>query len=98
MKIFVSHLATETNTFAYAPTGRGGFEEYGIYFGDASTKAPETTGGFMRFLRDMIEADGNEMVESVCAFAQPLGRTVRAVYEERQHPWVTLAGIEQHEW
>ncbi|MBT9459342.1 MAG: M81 family metallopeptidase [Burkholderiaceae bacterium] len=82
MKIFVSQLATETNTFAYAPTGRGGFEEYGIYFGDASTLVPETTGAFMRFLRDLIEADGNEMVESVCAFAQPLGRTVRAVYEE----------------
>lgn len=82
MKIFVSQLATETNTFAYAPTGRGGFEEYGIYLGDASTKVPETTGAFMRFLRDLIEADGHQMAESVCAFAQPLGRTVRAVYEE----------------
>ncbi|TDP73030.1 M81 family metallopeptidase [Roseateles toxinivorans] len=36
--IFVSQLSTETNTFAYAPTGRGGFEGYSIYFGDASTR------------------------------------------------------------
>jgi microcystin degradation protein MlrC len=82
MKIFVTQLATETNTFASAPTGRGGFEEYGIYRGDASIKVPETTGAFMRFMRDMIEADGHQMVESICSFAQPLGRTVRAVYEE----------------
>lgn len=41
MKFFIAHLATETNTFAAAPTGRGGFEEYGIFHGDASRRAPE---------------------------------------------------------
>ncbi len=35
MKFFIAHLATETNTFAPAPTGLGGFEEYGIFHGDA---------------------------------------------------------------
>ncbi|WGM39034.1 GFA family protein [Caulobacter sp. NIBR1757] len=35
---------------------------------------------------------------AVGAFADPaFPAPVRAVYEERQHPWVTLAGIEQHE-
>jgi len=81
MKIFIAQLATETNTFAAAPTGLGGFEEYGIFHGDASTNSPKTTGSFMRMLRDLIETDGHEMVESVCAFAQPLGRTVKSVYE-----------------
>ena len=81
MKIFVAQLATETNTFASAPTGLGGFEENGIFHGDASTAAPESTGALMRFMRDMIEADGNKMIEGLCAFAQPSGRTVRAVYE-----------------
>jgi microcystin degradation protein MlrC len=82
MKIFVAQLITESNTFAPAPTGRGGFEEYGIYRGDASVKAPDSTGDMAHFVRSMLEADGHEMVESVCAFAQPSGRTVRTVYED----------------
>lgn len=81
MKFFIAHLATETNTFAAAPTGRGDYEEIGIYHGDASTRDPEGTGAFMRFLRDLVEADGNEVVESLCTLAQPGGRTVRHVYE-----------------
>ena len=81
MKFFIAQLATETNTFAAAPTGLGGFEEYGIFHGDASSRAPEGTGSFMRFLRDLIEADGHEVVESLCTLAQPAGRTVRHVYE-----------------
>ena len=29
-----------------------------------------------------MQADGHEVVESICAFAQPAGRTVREVYED----------------
>jgi microcystin degradation protein MlrC len=82
MKFFAASLSTETNTFAAAPTGRGSFEEYGIYRGDASIKAPEGGGALLRCLRDAAEADGHTLVESVAAFAQPSGRTVRAVYED----------------
>jgi microcystin degradation protein MlrC len=81
MKFFIAHLATETNTFAAAPTGQGAFEEIGIYHGDASTRDPQGAGAFMRFLRGLIEADGNEVAESLCTLAQPGGRTVRHVYE-----------------
>ena len=56
MKIFVAQLITESNTFAPAPTGRGGFEEYGIYRGDASVKAPDSTGDMAHFVRSMLEA------------------------------------------
>ena len=42
MKILIAQLATETNTFAAFPTGLGAYEEYGIFHGDASTKAPTT--------------------------------------------------------
>jgi microcystin degradation protein MlrC len=82
MKFFAASLATETNTFAAAPTGRGSFEEYGIFRGDASTKAPEGAGALLRCLRDAAEAEGHTLVESVAAFAQPSGRTLRAVYED----------------
>jgi microcystin degradation protein MlrC len=81
MKFFIAQLATETNTFASFPTGLGGFEQYGIFHGDASTAQPEAAGALMRCVRDMMEAGGHEVVESLCAFAQPAGRTVRAVYE-----------------
>ena len=82
MKFFAASLSTETNTFAAAPTGRGSFEEYGIYRGDASSQAPEGGGALLRCLRDAAEAEGHSLVESVAAFAQPSGRTVRAVYED----------------
>ncbi|MGP1664586.1 MAG: M81 family metallopeptidase [Rhodanobacter sp.] len=82
MKIFIAHLATETNTFAAAPTGLGGFEEYGIFHGDASRREPKGMGAFLYYLRGLIEADGHEVVESISALAQPAGRTVRRVYED----------------
>jgi microcystin degradation protein MlrC len=82
MKFFAASLSTETNTFAAAPTGRGSFEDYGIYRGDASVKAPEGGGALLRCLRDAAEAEGHTVVESVAAFAQPSGRTVRAVFED----------------
>jgi microcystin degradation protein MlrC len=81
MKIFSAFLATETNTYAAAPTGWGSFLEYGIFHGDASTRDPEGLGGSMVELRRLLAAGQHELVESVTAFAQPLGRTVRAVYE-----------------
>ncbi|MDE2369080.1 MAG: M81 family metallopeptidase [Burkholderiales bacterium] len=81
MKFFIAQLATETNTFCTFPTGRGGFEQYGIFHGDASRRDPEQSGALLRMMREMIEADGHAVVESLCAFAQPAGRTVRAVWE-----------------
>jgi len=81
MKFFIAHLATETNTFAAAPTGIGAFEEIGIYRGDASVRDPQGAGAFLHFLRGLIEADGHQIVESLCTLAQPGGRTVDHVYE-----------------
>ena len=81
MKIFIAQLATETNTFAPFPTGWNGFEENGIFRGDASRREPTGAGGYLAALRRLAEADGHEVVEGLCAFAQPAGRTVRAVYE-----------------
>lgn len=81
MKFFIAQLATETNTFAPMPTGRAAFEACGIYHGDASAKAPDTTGAVLHAFRAMMEADGHEVVEGLCALAEPGGRTVRAVYE-----------------
>ncbi len=81
MKFFTAFLATETNTFAAAPTGWGCFQQYGIYRGDASTRDPQGFGLYPLMLRRWLAEQGHELVESTTAFAMPLGRTVRAVYE-----------------
>ncbi len=82
MKFFTAFLATETNTFAVAPTGWGSFQEYGIFRGDASTRDPKGFGLSTLTLRQWMAEEGDELVESLTAFAMPLGRTVRSVYEQ----------------
>ena len=81
MKVFSALVATETNTFVPVPTGWGCYEEFGVFHGDASTRDPQGLGSYMLALRQLLAAGGHELVESVSAWAQPLGRTVRAVYE-----------------
>ena len=81
MRIFTAFLATETNTFAPAPTGWGGFEQQGIFHGDASTRDTAGYGQFPRLLRGWLAEESHELVESLSAFAMPGGVTVRAVYE-----------------
>ena len=80
MRIFAAALATETNTFAPFPTGRSGFEEYGITRHGSMMDGPLS--GPLKVFRQSAERDGHAFIESVSAFAQPSGRTVRAVYEE----------------
>jgi len=81
MRIFTAFLATETNTFAAAPTGWGSFEVYDIFHGDASTRDATGYGQFPLLLRGWLAEQGHELIESVCAFAMPGGVTQRAVYE-----------------
>ena len=82
MKIFAATLATETNTAAVVPTGRSDFEAVGVYRGDGSLKAPGGIGVFHAELKKLATADGHALVESIAAFAQPAGPTLRAIYEE----------------
>jgi microcystin degradation protein MlrC len=80
LRIFIAALFTETNTFAPFPTGRTGFEEYGIVRTGSTEGGPMALG--MGVYRKLAEADGHEVIESISCFAQPSGVTVRAVYEE----------------
>lgn len=81
MRIFIGGLATESNTFAPLPTGWKGFEEGGIFRGDATRHEPRHFTAPLHEWRRMGEADGHEVVEGLMAAAQPAGSTVRAVYE-----------------
>ena len=54
MKVLIAQLATETNTFAAFPTGLGAYEEYGIFHGDASRKAPTNLSRFVIILSPAV--------------------------------------------
>ena len=80
-KIFTATLGTETNTFSALPTGMRLFEETCLFrkrsYGD---KTP-MFGAPLEVWRRMGEVKGWRVVESLCAFAMPAGKTVKKVYE-----------------
>lgn len=82
MKLFIASLATETNTFSPLPTGLAGFQEGGLYHGDATRQPVSYWTGSLHLWRHEAEARGWQVVESLATFAQPAGPTVRKVYED----------------
>ena len=80
-KIFTACLGTETNTFASIPTGLGLFEETCLFRKGSYGKNVPMFGAPLDVWRKRAEAKGWQVVESLCAFAQPAGRTVKKVYE-----------------
>jgi len=81
LKLFIAGLATETNTFAPLPTGRAAF--LADYSRRNGTRAPPSLSNIgLKAWRELAEADGHEVVESISTFAQPGGTTLRGVYEE----------------
>lgn len=80
-KIFTACLGTETNTFAAIPTGHQLFEETCLYRKGSYGKNVPMFGAPLAVWRGRAEAKGWQVVESLCAFAMPAGRTVKKVYE-----------------
>lgn len=87
MKIFSALLNTETNTSAVVPTGTVDFEQSGVHRGDGSLRDPAGFGAMHAELKRLADADGHAIAESLTAFAQPAGPTVRATYE-RYRDWI----------
>ena len=82
MKVFITCLGTETNTFSNMPTGMTNFEETMLYHGDATASSTALFAMPLVIWREKAEAAGAEVIESLSAFAQPAGNTVKSVYEE----------------
>lgn len=83
MRMFTAFLVTETNSFAPMPTGRGSFEEYGIFHGDASTRHADTEGGqYLLQWRQRGVAAGLEVVEGLCVYSQPAGRVLAPLWAD----------------
>lgn len=80
-KIFTACLGTETNTFAAIPTGNQLFEETCLYRNASYGANVPMFGAPLAVWRGRAEAKGWQVVESLCAFAQPAGKTVKKVYE-----------------
>ena len=80
-KIFTSTLGTETNTFSSLPTGLRLFEETCLFRKASYGQKVPMFGLPLAVWRQRAEARGWTIVESLCAFAQPAGKTVKKVYE-----------------
>jgi microcystin degradation protein MlrC len=82
-RIFIAALLAETNTFSPMPTGLRAFEEHGIERGAATACTPHTYQAQpLVAWRERAEAAGMEIVEGLCALAQPGGTVVRTCYEQ----------------
>ncbi len=81
MKIVIGAFLTETNTFSPLPTGARAFYNASYRRRDASLDPTVVDAVCQTAWRRLATRDGHEVVESISAFAQPAGRTVRAVYE-----------------
>ncbi len=86
MKIFCGAIATETNTFAPAPTGLAAFGGEAM-FDPARTEAVGTLDDpYTACLAELAAAEGHEIITGLNVFAQPSGATVRSAYERmRDH-------------
>lgn len=81
MKLFIASLATETNSFSPLPTGLAGFQEGGLYHGDATRQPVTYWTGALHLWRAGAESRGWDVAESLATFAQPAGPVVGPVYQ-----------------
>jgi len=80
--VFLAQFCMETNTFSDLMTGDECFGEGTYIRSRASLTDPTGLGYNLRILRDLAEADGLVVSESVCAYPEPGGPIVRSSYEE----------------
>ena len=82
MKVFIGGFCTETNTFAPIPTGESNFFDDVFRRKDASLDDSAPWTAAQRVWRASAEKKNLEVFESINAFAQPAGVTVKSVYEK----------------
>ena len=80
-KIFTACLGTETNTFSSLPTGLQLFQDTCLFRKRSYGGKVPMFGAPLEVWRRLASERGWQVEESLCAFAQPAGTTVRSVYE-----------------
>ena len=81
MKIFLASLATETNTFSPFRTGHRTFSEGYLVRNGHHSASPQMFAAPLVLWRSLASEHGWSVNESLCAYAQPSGLTLRHVYE-----------------
>ncbi len=81
MHLFIACLGTETNTFSPFLTGYRTFEDTYVVRGGAHTAMHDMLAAPLIRWRELAEAQGWRVTESLCASAVPSGLTLRHVYE-----------------
>jgi microcystin degradation protein MlrC len=81
MRIFTAEFMTEINRASPIPTGLASFAELGLYRGDATRNADFGANEPLSVWRKAGELAGDNVVEGLCAFAEPAGPVVQSVYE-----------------
>jgi len=94
MRIFTAGISTETNTFAPWPTGLRGFEEGGLFRGNASHAGEGTDNLVARLYRELAGAEGHDFVEGLFTTAQPSGPTLQRVWEELRDEIIASARVQ----
>jgi microcystin degradation protein MlrC len=79
-RAFIASMATETNCRSPFPTGLTAWEEAGITR-TASREKDGFGGQILSVYRELAEAAGYEVCESLTVSAEPAGLTVKSVYE-----------------
>ncbi|MCF3933445.1 M81 family metallopeptidase [Acuticoccus sp. M5D2P5] len=81
MRYFIACLGTETNSFSPLPTSLTTFADTMLCHGDGAANGKHILSEPLRVWRRRAEAHGIEIAESVSAFAEPAGPTLRETYE-----------------
>jgi len=81
MRIFSATLGTETNTFAPMPTGMSSFRDRGYFPAGTHPDHITSFAGPLWAARLRGKDRGWDLVEGMCAGAQPSGITTRRTYE-----------------
>ena len=77
MKLFTAAFLTETNTWSPVPTGMNAFKVDKPFYRRDGSLQPVVGGGngVLAVWRKRGEADGFQIVESICATTEPSGPT-----------------------
>lgn len=81
MKLFVSSLLAEVNSFSGTPTGLEAFRREGIRRGPHDDANPAGIRPVLAAVHDTARSQGWEVAEGLCAAAPPLGPVVQSAYE-----------------
>jgi microcystin degradation protein MlrC len=81
VKVFTAELMTEINRASPLPTGFQSFADLGLYHGTATEDPKFGENEPLSVWRRLAHAQDDQLIEGLCAFAEPAGIVVKSAYE-----------------